>query len=214
MFYIGFLYHHISKVCFSLQTISWSSYVMPGGKYVLQEKRNSTEKRSFTPLKLSTILIWLICLQPPICITPTRFPKLLLFIATSTFSSSLLLNVPFAAAEQQQCCFLVCVGACFHLWNCPDRLCFEMGRKVFRTGLISLLISHLFVYCVLFGIYCFAPHPEHLGQHAGILGQKCSFPCPDPCIPIPWQWEREPCLPCMGCVLEPLLCKHALHLLA
>lgn len=81
-------------------------------------------------------------------------------------------------------------------------------KKVFNPVFLSLFISHLFVYCVLFGIYCFALHPEHLGQHAGILGHKFSFPCPESCtFPVKAG-------PCMGCVLEPLLCRHAWHLLA
>lgn len=34
--------------------------------------------------------------------------------------------------------------------------------------ILYFFLFHIFVSCVLFGIYCFALHPEHLGQHAGI----------------------------------------------
>lgn len=113
---------------------------------------------------------------------PNKFPKLLLFIATSTLFFSLLFNVPFAVSAA-----VLISLAWFVLMHVFTRVTVLMyfalkcKKKVFKTVFISLFISHLFVYCVLFGIYCFALHPEHLGQHAGILGHKFSFPCPESC---------------------------------
>lgn len=80
-------------------------------------------------------------------------------------------------------------------------------KEVFRTGFISLFISHLFVHCVLFGIYCFALHPEHLGQHAGILGHQFSL--------LSWALslagEQES--PASSCMAWTIVLQACLHLL-
>lgn len=86
--------------------------------------------------------------------------------------------------------------------NCSNGFCFEMlkkKKKCSKTGFISLFISHLFVYCVLFEIYCFALHPEHAGQHAGILGHYSPFPVPNPALPCKISMIVLPNLPWHVC---------------